>query len=127
MAKTNSTVCAFSAYLFLLPQLDEMLVKDKSELKGVFEFAIEDALLLRRITGRRIHPASGRTYHIEFFPPKVPGKDDVSRSEAISFRIFQSFSIWLVSYSILENEILHFLPMSTYSLQILADISYFSF
>lgn len=35
-------------------------------------------MLDRRITGRRIHKASGRSYHIEFNPPKVEGKDDVT-------------------------------------------------
>ncbi len=33
---------------------------------------------MRRITGRLTHKASGRTYHVEFSPPKVPGKDDVT-------------------------------------------------
>ena len=37
-----------------------------------------DAEILRRMSGRRVHPASGRTYHIEFNPPKVAGKDDVT-------------------------------------------------
>ena len=34
--------------------------------------------ILRRMSGRRVHPASGRTYHIDFNPPKVAGKDDVT-------------------------------------------------
>lgn len=33
---------------------------------------------MRRITGRLIHKASGRSYHVEFAPPKVPGKDDIT-------------------------------------------------
>jgi len=59
-------------------KLDQMLKESKSKIDQAFEFAIEDKLLLRRITGRRVHPPSGRTYHIEFFPPKVEGKDDVT-------------------------------------------------
>jgi len=43
----------------------------------VVEFAIPDDLLVRRISGRLTHPASGRTYHTEFSPPKIPMKDDV--------------------------------------------------
>ena len=42
------------------------------------EFAIDDSLLVRRITGRLIHKPSGRSYHTEFAPPKVSMKDDVS-------------------------------------------------
>eukprot|EP01118_Nematostelium_gracile_P015096 TRINITY_DN598_c0_g1_i1.p1 TRINITY_DN598_c0_g1~~TRINITY_DN598_c0_g1_i1.p1 ORF type:complete len:229 (-),score=63.58 TRINITY_DN598_c0_g1_i1:103-789(-) len=59
-------------------KLDSMLTKDNSKLSRAFEFAIEDSLLIRRISGRRIHEASGRTYHTEFYPPKVAGKDDVT-------------------------------------------------
>ncbi|KAM7342606.1 adenylate kinase 2 isoform 1-T2 [Cochliomyia hominivorax] len=59
-------------------KLDELLAKRKSELDAVIEFAIDDSLLVRRITGRLIHPSSGRSYHEEFAPPKVPMKDDVT-------------------------------------------------
>jgi len=59
-------------------KLDGMLKDANAKLDHAFEFAIEDALLIKRITGRRIHPASGRTYHTEFHPPKVQGKDDVT-------------------------------------------------
>jgi len=59
-------------------KLDTMLKEDKASLDHAFEFAIEDSLLLKRISGRLLHPGSGRTYHTEFMPPKVPGKDDVT-------------------------------------------------
>jgi adenylate kinase len=55
-----------------------MLKEDHAKLDNAFEFKIDDSLLIRRISGRRVHPASGRTYHVEFQPPKVSGKDDVS-------------------------------------------------
>ena len=58
--------------------LDDMLNKEKKKVTGAFEFRIDDELLVRRITGRLTHRASGRTYHVEFAPPKVPGKDDVT-------------------------------------------------
>jgi len=64
-----------------LPQaaaLDDMLAKKNAKLDAVLEFKIDDSLLLRRITGRWIHKASGRTYNTESAPPKVPGKDDVT-------------------------------------------------
>ena len=44
----------------------------------VIEIEVGDQEILRRMSGRRVHPASGRTYHVEFKPPKVPGKDDVT-------------------------------------------------
>jgi adenylate kinase len=44
----------------------------------VLEIAVPDSAIIERMSGRRVHPASGRTYHIKFNPPKVPGKDDVT-------------------------------------------------
>lgn len=57
-------------------QLDEMLEKRGVKVDKVLNFAIDDVILEERITGRWIHPASGRTYHTKFAPPKVPGVDD---------------------------------------------------
>lgn len=58
--------------------LDEMLAKRGKTLDRAIEFSIDDDLLVRRITGRLIHPQSGRSYHEEFNPPKKDMKDDVS-------------------------------------------------
>ncbi|CAI5781790.1 adenylate kinase 2, mitochondrial isoform X1 [Podarcis lilfordi] len=58
--------------------LDELMEKRKEKLDSVIEFSVADSLLIRRITGRLIHPASGRSYHEEFHPPKVHMKDDVT-------------------------------------------------
>lgn len=44
----------------------------------VIEFEVPDEVIEERITGRRSHPASGRTYHIKYNPPKVEGVDDVT-------------------------------------------------
>ena len=44
----------------------------------VVDIAVDDAEIVRRMSGRRIHPASGRTYHVEFNPPAIPGKDDLT-------------------------------------------------
>lgn len=52
--------------------------KRETNLDAVIEFGIEDSLLLRRITGRLIHPGSGRSYHEEFRPPKRTMTDDVT-------------------------------------------------
>jgi len=44
----------------------------------VVEIAVDDDEIVRRMSGRRVHLASGRTYHIEFNPPEVPDTDDVT-------------------------------------------------
>lgn len=59
-------------------KLDEMLEKKGTKIDKVLDFAIDDAILEERITGRWMHPASGRSYHTKFAPPKVPGVDDVT-------------------------------------------------
>ncbi|XP_039760011.1 adenylate kinase [Pararge aegeria] len=59
-------------------KLDDLLAKRKTALDAVIEFNIEDSLLVRRITGRLIHPPSGRSYHEEFHPPQKPMTDDVT-------------------------------------------------
>lgn len=48
------------------------------KLDAVIELDVPDEELLKRLTGRRIHPASGRVYHIEFHPPTRSGRDDVT-------------------------------------------------
>lgn len=55
-----------------------MLEKQGVKVDKVLNFAIDDAILEERITGRWIHPTSGRTYHTKFAPPKASGVDDVS-------------------------------------------------
>ena len=49
----------------------------------VVEFDVPDDVIVSRMAGRRVHPASGRSYHIEYNPPKVPGKDDVTGEDLI--------------------------------------------
>jgi len=58
--------------------LDDLMDKRQEKLDSVIEFAVDDSLLVRRICGRLIHQASGRSYHEEFNPPKEPMKDDVT-------------------------------------------------
>lgn len=55
-----------------------MLAASKKPLKHAIEMQIDDNLLVARITGRLVHPASGRSYHKIFNPPKQPMKDDVT-------------------------------------------------
>jgi adenylate kinase len=59
-------------------RLDSMLQERNQKLQHAVELQIDDGLLVSRITGRLIHPASGRSYHRIFNPPKEPMKDDVT-------------------------------------------------
>ena len=49
----------------------------------VVEIDVSDEEIIRRMDGRRVHLASGRTYHVVFNPPKEPGKDDVTGEDLI--------------------------------------------
>ncbi len=49
----------------------------------VLEIDVDDEEIVKRMSGRRVHPASGRTYHVIYNPPKVEGKDDVTGEELI--------------------------------------------
>ena len=44
----------------------------------VVDIAVDDEEIVRRMSGRRVHPASGRTYHVDFNPPRTAGHDDVT-------------------------------------------------
>ncbi|PYH92021.1 adenylate kinase 1 [Aspergillus ellipticus CBS 707.79] len=59
-------------------RLDDMLATRQQKLQHAIELRIDDALLVARITGRLVHPASGRSYHKIFNPPKDEMKDDVT-------------------------------------------------
>lgn len=59
-------------------KLDEMLEKKGTKIDKVLNFDVDDSILEERITGRWMHPSSGRSYHTKFAPPKVPGVDDVT-------------------------------------------------
>ncbi|KAI5927860.1 adenylate kinase-domain-containing protein [Camillea tinctor] len=58
--------------------LDKMLADKNQKLQHAVELQIDDGLLVSRITGRLIHPASGRSYHSIFNPPKTPMTDDIT-------------------------------------------------
>jgi adenylate kinase len=58
--------------------LDRMLEAKGEKIDAVFNFQVPDEVLVGRVTGRLIHPASGRSYHIHNKPPKVAGVDDIT-------------------------------------------------
>ena len=49
----------------------------------VLEIAVPDSEIVERMSGRRVHPASGRSYHVKYNPPKVAGKDDVTGEDLV--------------------------------------------
>jgi adenylate kinase len=59
-------------------RLDDMLKERDQKLQHAVELQIDDSLLVARITGRLVHPASGRSYHSTFNPPKKHMTDDVT-------------------------------------------------
>ena len=59
-------------------KLAKMMSAAGKKIDKVVEFKVDDEVLVERIEGRRIHKASGRSYHLKFNPPKVAGKDDVT-------------------------------------------------
>ena len=67
----------FDGFPRTIPQAQAM--KDAGvPIDYVLEIDVPFAAIIDRMSGRRVHPASGRTYHITFNPPKVEGKDDVT-------------------------------------------------
>ncbi len=56
----------------------EGLITMNVDIDHVIEIAVDDAEIIKRMAGRRVHLASGRTYHIEFNKPKQEGLDDVT-------------------------------------------------
>lgn len=60
-----------------IPQADAMQDND-IDIDYVVELQVDDAEIIKRISGRRAHLASGRTYHVIYNPPKEEGKDDIT-------------------------------------------------
>jgi len=67
----------FDGFPRTIPQA-EALRKAGVPIDYVLEIDVPDEEIIARMSGRRVHPASGRTYHVTFNPPKVAGKDDVT-------------------------------------------------
>jgi adenylate kinase len=67
----------FDGFPRTIPQADAMKAAGV-KLDYVLEIDVPPEAIVERMTGRRSHPASGRTYHVKFNPPKVEGKDDVT-------------------------------------------------
>lgn len=72
----------FDGFPRTIPQAEAMK-QAGVDLDYVVEIDVDDDEIVRRLSGRRTHLPSGRTYHVEFQPPKVPGKDDVTGEDLV--------------------------------------------
>ena len=61
----------------------EALRKDHIFIDSVIEIAVDDEEIVKRLSGRRIHPGSGRVYHLLYNPPRIANKDDVTGDDLI--------------------------------------------
>jgi adenylate kinase len=67
----------FDGFPRTIPQAEAMKVA-RVALDFVLEIDVPDEEIITRMSGRRVHPASGRTYHVKFNPPRTGGRDDVT-------------------------------------------------
>jgi len=67
----------FDGFPRTIPQAEAMKTTGVA-IDAVLEIDVPDAAIIERMSGRRVHPASGRTYHLSFNPPKVAGQDDIT-------------------------------------------------
>jgi len=84
--RIKETDCArgflFDGFPRTIPQAQAM-IDAGVDIDFVVEIAVPDSEVIERVSGRRVHPASGRVYHIKYNPPKVSGKDDVTGEDLI--------------------------------------------
>ena len=72
----------FDGFPRTIPQAQAM--KDAGiHIDYVVEIEVDDSEIIKRMSGRRVHLASGRTYHVTFNPPKVEGKDDITGEDLV--------------------------------------------
>jgi adenylate kinase len=74
--------CLFDGFPRTIAQADSLRTEGV-RIDNIVEIDVADEEIIRRMSGRRVHPASGRTYHILFNPPTVEGKDDVTGEELV--------------------------------------------
>jgi adenylate kinase len=72
----------FDGFPRTIPQADAMKAAGV-KLDYVVEIGVDDGEIIERMSGRRVHLPSGRTYHVKFNPPKVPGKDDATGEDLV--------------------------------------------
>ncbi len=94
----------------------EGLKQAKVDIDAVVELELDDSEIIKRMSGRRIHPASGRSYHIVFNPPKVENTDDATgeplvqrdddKEETVRNRleVYHSQTAPLIEYYMVESK-----------------------
>ena len=107
--KDTENGALFDGFPRTIPQADALKAM-KIAIDAVIEIAVDHEEIVRRISGRRIHEASGRSYHIRYNPPKVEGlddetgepltqrKDDVEDTVRNRLRIYEEQTAPLVAY-----------------------------
>lgn len=87
-ARIHEPDCAngflFDGFPRTIPQADALKAA-AVQIDYVVEIDVPDTEIIKRLSGRRVHPSSGRTYHIEFNPPRVADRDDIT-GEALILR-----------------------------------------
>jgi adenylate kinase len=72
----------FDGFPRTIPQAQAMR-QARVDLDHVVEIQVPDAVIIERMSGRRVHIGSGRTYHVRFNPPRVAGKDDATGEDLV--------------------------------------------
>lgn len=72
----------FDGFPRTIPQAEAM-IEAGVDIDYVIEIDVGDDEIIERLSGRRVHPASGRVYHVKYNPPKVAGKDDASGDDLV--------------------------------------------
>ncbi len=72
----------FDGFPRTIPQA-QALVDQGVDIDFVVEIDVDDEEIIERLSGRRVHPSSGRVYHVKYNPPKEDGKDDETGEELV--------------------------------------------
>ena len=72
----------FDGFPRTIPQA-QALIDNNVQIDSVVEINVDDSEIISRMSGRRVHESSGRTYHVQYNPPKVEGKDDVTGDQLV--------------------------------------------
>lgn len=99
----------FDGFPRTIPQA-EALCEAGINIDYVLEIAVEDEVVVQRVSGRRVHEPSGRVYHVLHNPPKIEGKDDITGEELIQRRddIEETVRKRLVEYHDLTEPLVNF-------------------
>ncbi len=73
----------FPRNLFQAKKLDKILITRNQQIDVVILFSVKDTVIVERLSGRRFHEKSGRSYHLEFHPPENEGQDDLTGESLI--------------------------------------------